>query len=399
LAPTKLSLFWAVLWCPIWLLFLHPFWSRGRSRHAPWVIGGHRGRLYADNAAAVEAEARAQGREIFWIGNAGLLPQLKAQNIRTLKRHSWAARRAISQAPVLIYSHGEDDLDTVLILLRGKTGLRVYLNHSLNLLKAGGVLDPQFLALASWLRAIKRWLITDCDAFLTVSEQESFNFKRSYPMHAKKMHPGGGAHLDAWCDAREVVPQKRIYWFPTFRETTAARQRLHSEIQHLCSSEKLRTWLIENDLEFFVGTHVNTGANHEGSALVLPLEKPFSWAQLGKLGEDVRSSEILISDYSGMIFNFLLLDRPVLLFPFDLEDYLKRRALYVGYDELNFACQAKTAADLIELLTSEAWRAPGLNQAARKKRAAWLPSGSEKFASKSVDTINQLADEFWKTEP
>src|SRR5690606_4445787 len=91
-------------------------------------------------------EARRQGKSIIWIANPSLLADLRARGVNVLARQSWAARRAISRAPLLIYSHGEDDLDLQLILLRGRRNTCVYLGHSLSPSQAGGVRHPALLA-------------------------------------------------------------------------------------------------------------------------------------------------------------------------------------------------------------------------------------------------------------
>ena len=106
---------WLLL--PLWLLF-HPFLKLRKKKTAPWVIGGHRGRIIADNSRELALEAKRQGIPILWIGNSATMAEARSLGFRTAVRQSWQARLAISQAPCLIYSHGEDDLDLFLILLR-----------------------------------------------------------------------------------------------------------------------------------------------------------------------------------------------------------------------------------------------------------------------------------------
>ena len=49
----------------------------------------------------------------------------------------------------------------------------------------------------------------------------------------------------------------------------------------------------------------------------------------------MRLCDILITDYSSIFFDFLLLDRPVIFFPYDLEDYLKNdRDMYFDYHSI-----------------------------------------------------------------
>ena len=45
-------------------------------------------------------------------------------------------------------------------------------------------------------------------------------------------------------------------------------------------------------------------------------------------------SDILITDYSSMIFDYLLLDRPILLFAYDLNEYLNERGMYYNFEEI-----------------------------------------------------------------
>ena len=47
----------------------------------------------------------------------------------------------------------------------------------------------------------------------------------------------------------------------------------------------------------------------------------------------LRHTDALISDYSSIFFDYLLLDRPLVFYPYDLDDYRKySRALYDDYD-------------------------------------------------------------------
>jgi len=49
----------------------------------------------------------------------------------------------------------------------------------------------------------------------------------------------------------------------------------------------------------------------------------------------LKLTDILITDYSSIYFDYLLLDKPIIFAPFDFEDYLvKDRELYYNYDEV-----------------------------------------------------------------
>ena len=44
----------------------------------------------------------------------------------------------------------------------------------------------------------------------------------------------------------------------------------------------------------------------------------------------------LISDYSGIIFDFLLLDRPIILLPYDESEYISERNVNFDFELFEF---------------------------------------------------------------
>lgn len=63
------------------------------------------------------------------------------------------------------------------------------------------------------------------------------------------------------------------------------------------------------------------------------------------------NADILISDYSSTYIDYLLLNRPLLLYTYDLEHYLKtERGLFVPFDQLSIGYQPKTKKELNEAL-------------------------------------------------
>lgn len=302
----------------------------------------------------------------------------------TLVRHSLGARKAISTASLLIYSHGEDDLDLLQILLRGRTAPRIYLDHCMCTLKAGGMTEPSLRA-APWpIRQVRTWLVTRWDYVLCASEEIRRNFHDCYPINPlseERARLSGGAHLDAWLEGGKTPPQRQIYWFPTFRETPEARARLMATIQTVVNDPRLRDWLKEKSYRFLLGTHINSGEK------ALDLREPFVLAPLDSLTHDVSASELLISDYSGVIYDFLLLERPQILFAFDLEDYTKRRHLFGTYENRDFALHPRTPTELVDLLTTEAWRDPRLAERATVHRIRSLPPKMESYARASVNEL------------
>lgn len=65
----------------------------------------------------------------------------------------------------------------------------------------------------------------------------------------------------------------------------------------------------------------------------------------------LKSTDVLITDYSSVYFDFLLLDRPVIFAPFDRESYIQRDSgFYYEYDEVTPGPKARTWREVIPLL-------------------------------------------------
>ncbi len=63
-------------------------------------------------------------------------------------------------------------------------------------------------------------------------------------------------------------------------------------------------------------------------------------------------TDALISDYSSIYFDYLLLDRPIIFYPYDLEDYQRfSRTLYEPYESATPGPKARSSAELVQLVT------------------------------------------------
>lgn len=371
-----------------WML---PIARARRGPSEPWVIGGHGGRLRADNSAALHDHLLAQGGPdvVFITGNPEVLAQLRARGVAALRRNSFAARWAILKAPVLIYSHGEDDLDVGLLLLRGRLGLRVFLNHSMNYLKAGQHCRPEAASLRGIRRWLFEWLVQDFDALLASSPLEKRYFERSFPGRAEDILLGGGAHIDGYLRERDRPQTRTLVYFPTFRDDARGRRRLERTLRELVTHRSLGRWLQEHDYRLLIGSHVNTGE------LKIPLPAPMAWMPTSEVKQRLLQCRLFISDYSGLIFDYLALDKPIALFPFDLDSYLRTRRLYSDYADIAYGPVVRSVEALAELIVSGRWedRAPFADRRQRMF-AEVFPESEPRYAQRSFDTIRDLAARF-----
>lgn len=364
-----------------------PLFKNYRSK-APWVIGGHRGRIYEDNSAALHTYiVNHTDQNVIWIANKNLVCELRAKGYKVLRRNSFKARLAILKAPVLIYSHGEDDLDQFLKYFRKRLGLRIYLNHSANFCKTGYFATPEA---ASWDDAKRKAMakkIVDFDYLLAGSKYEREMFKRAFPVKDENriLPDCGAAHMDKLITSGRGELDRRILWFPTFRDEDCLKTRLVEMENSVFHSKRLQKYLEENKITLTLVSHVNSGNSLTSSFPYITVES------VSKLGELLPKSMCLISDYSGLTIDWIVFDRPFIRFAYDEQDYMRKRSFYIPLGEFLVGPEARNLNDLEEILISERWKdmTPYVEKRAYFKGKIY-PESEPVYAARSFDAIRKL---------
>lgn len=368
---------------------LAPCFRNARKRGAnPWVIGGHRGRLHADNAGVLhEFILQHTKQPIVWIANANITQSMQAKGVAAIVRNTWKARLAILRAPVMIYSHGEDDLDQFALLWRKKLGFRVHLNHSMNFLKAGQWYRKDVESMGWLRRKVFSWMMVDFDALLACSDLEQANFRLSLPHAHDRIHIGGGAHIDTVIARSKTTPVNRILWFPTFRDKPSEALKLEQVIAEVCSDSTLLHWLRSSETTLVICHHINAKPT-----VAQTHSKDIEFISPAKLDLELEQCSVFISDYSGLLIDWLAMNRPVIFFPFDLDDYQKTRRLYVDYPSWHYGPSIRNSQELVAQLTTESWK--DLSPWQDRRDAFYrqvFPLSSAFYAKRSYETICRLA--------
>ena len=64
----------------------------------------------------------------------------------------------------------------------------------------------------------------------------------------------------------------------------------------------------------------------------------------------LRHSDVLITDYSSVYLDFLLLDRPIVFFPYDIDEFTRSRPMIFEYESVTPGPKAATLGSLLEEL-------------------------------------------------
>lgn len=134
--------------------------------------------------------------------------------------------------------------------------------------------------------------------------------------------------------------KKLFFYTPTFRDTG-------KDISGWLKSVKLHNFLKENNAILVCKLHFA-----DKNSLDFELPKEFY-----KMNSDsdiypvLKYSDALITDYSSIYFDYLLLDKPILYYPIDLEEYQEKcRGFYRPYEELTAGIKTYNEDELINAM-------------------------------------------------
>ena len=151
--------------------------------------------------------------------------------------------------------------------------------------------------------------------------------------------------------------QKTILYAPTWRDTGGDSFFEKSE-----DLANLDEFLSRENLLFFLKLHPLAQAPYNnklytGQAKAAAVWKGKEYKNILFVSPDSDADpllpfmDMLVTDYSGIYFEFLLLDRPIIFFPFDYEKYVTQdRELYFDYNAVTPGPKARTLHELMGAL-------------------------------------------------
>ncbi len=139
--------------------------------------------------------------------------------------------------------------------------------------------------------------VSDTDRLLDEEYRESCR-KRFYELHPK-------------AKGKQVV-----LWAPSFRGNAGEA----AEQKYLPGERELQEQLGNRDFYFIKSYHPHSRGAKKDKGM--------------NTDEMMICADLLITDYSSVFFEYLLLDRPILFYAPDLQDYTKDRGFYLDYEAL-----------------------------------------------------------------
>ncbi len=137
---------------------------------------------------------------------------------------------------------------------------------------------------------------------------------------------------------------KILLYAPTFRAS-------EEDFFDVVDVDELNSFLKDNNYILVLKLHMKSKLNEAFSGiasdriLVIPPDDDIS--------RFVIDSDLLITDYSSVYFDYLWLNKPIVFFDYDLDKYLSdSREMYYDYDEVTPGYKAKDMDELFEAINS-----------------------------------------------
>lgn len=229
--------------------------------------------------------------------------------------------------------------------------------HASGAIKQFGLKDPSIVNRKS--RAITRFkkVYKQFHYIIVGSEEMARIFGEAFGIEEKNILRTGMPRTDVFFNEKRIAlirkymyqkfpyleEKKVILYAPTFRDNELDHFQLHldlEEMQHHLNEDYIVLLrlhpAVKNNLDI---------SKYEGFA--------YDFSKYAKLNDILFITDILITDYSSIPFDFSILGKPMVFYPYDLEQYQKERGFWGEYSEVVPGPIAKSTGEIITIVQSE----------------------------------------------
>lgn len=345
--------------------FLSGFWPRDVEL---WIFGAWEGLKYCDNAKYLfeylTGSPRPLAKRIIWITHSRQVrDMLVDKGLPVYLSSSWKAWACCLRAGFIFVTHGRHDL--INFLTRG--AVTVNLNHALPIKHMGydavnlAYYKPPSVWHKKFFQLTMPYWTIDFNYSVGASEQTSHIFSSFQKIVRSRVLPFGFPRFEhllygvresgdrmRWLRDSGVDPsgiKRVILYTPTFRD-----KKGFNHFGYGFDLVKLEGILSEHQALLFISLH-------PFDDLAVPAEISQNYNQhiknikIGNINDILSFVDILITDYSSVMFDYILLGRPIIYTQFDHEEFIRgQRGLYWDYDRVTPGHKAVNWQEVIKAL-------------------------------------------------
>lgn len=332
-----------------------------------WIFGAIRGSRYMDNAKYLfEYVNKNTEIKAIWISkNHEVVDELNSKGFNAFHEYSSKARYYASVAKVAVITHrgNREKADLPMHTFSKKTKI-IQLWHGIPLKKIA--YDDKLYSFKHNENSLK-WKIkvffkstlfpflnyvNEPSLILALSNETQDIFSQAFRIPKETVvitgYPRNDILLNSSLVKRGELERKKVIYMPTFRGSINSNFDLF--LQYGFDIEKMDIFLAEQNMQLDIKLHP---FNRPSSKLIKKLDesKNIFFLDHDAIYEVINRYDMLITDYSSIYFDYLLLDRPIIFAPFDKEIYMEKdREFYFEYDEVTPGPKAMNWDEVMKFL-------------------------------------------------
>ncbi len=304
-----------------------------------WVFGAWFGERYADNSKYLFEYVNKNYPKIntIWLTkNKIVYNDLKTKGYKVVLKKSLKGIYFSMRAKVFIVCQSKKE--DIYPFVNDKVSVVVQLWHGIPLKKIG--YDDKiysFCNARSQKNKIKKlffpFLIESYSLLIATSEETRKIFSQAFKIEKDKVKITGYPRNDRLFTVSKEEEYIKIIYLPTFRKGRGFEVDLFSTYGF--NVIEINKKLKNNNAKLYIKLHpVNKPPAHIIEQIHNSTQVEFVESS-EDLYENLSTFDILITDYSSVFFDYLLLDKPIIFAPFDIEAYLKHdREFYYNYEDV-----------------------------------------------------------------
>lgn len=324
-----------------------------------FVCGAWFGEKFADNSKYFYLYALKTGRKAVWVTkNEEVYKQLRDSNMPVAMFGTEESKDVCSRAKYIVVSTGKFDVEAQYI--GGATVINLWHGIPLKKIAYDDHITSDSVSLHKRIWNYLSELPTPNTYYFSTSEAISNIYKSCFRTDERHVIQIGQARNDAFFDGSlkkkkysAVDYDRLVVYMPTHRN----EGKTPVDIYSLFDLQALNDYCKQKNILFLIKKHYynrNDGAAVKGYSNIVDLtEEPCDTQEI------LFNADVLITDYSSCYIDYLLLERPILFYAYDYEEYLKQdREMYFKYEDVTpgpkVAVFKELIAELDEALSGNA---------------------------------------------
>ena len=218
------------------------------------------------------------------------------------------------------------------------------------------------------------------------------DFEEAFGIDANRIHPIGVPRTDVFFDEAYIADKKKalyeaypmlegkklVIFAPTFRGEVREEAHYPKEYLHLESFAK------ELGPDYLIGLKLHPFITERMSIPEECKGKVIDFSEYREINDLLFVTDVLITDYSSVIFEYAFLKKPLVFYVPDLEKYTSDRDFFYPFETYTYGAVAKTEKELLDAVKEADFKEEQLASFYEKFLGACDGHSSERFVKETL---------------